>query len=90
MVLEDKGAPRAEGASSRSCGQGLRHEPQVTPGPESEMCWGCNCLVVVSLLSLQGVSSNSGIVCYGYAAEGRPYVIGGTGDPGGWRGERPN
>lgn len=88
--MEDKGPPHAEGASSSSCGQELQHEPQVTPGTESEMCCGCNCLVVLSLLLLQGVSSNSGIVCYGYAADGRPYVIGGAGDPGGWRGARPN
>lgn len=42
------------------------------------MCWGCNCL---SSLLLQDVSSNSGIVCSGRAAEGRTYLICGTRDP---------
>ena len=44
------------------------------------MCWGCNCL---SSLLLQDVSSNSGIVCSGRAAEGRTYLICGTRDPDG-------
>lgn len=45
------------------------------------MCWGCNCLLLLSPLLLQDVSANSGIVCYGCAAEGRTYVICGTKDP---------